>query len=146
MAASDTVKKLYGIGPWSPTRSPTEPSSGIQMVRIWSPRGTGWSSSIWWTSKVWWKDFEETLLDCLMLRCVITYCCVLSSTLARSIIQRTLTLGGSVTVQLTSCLTGYYMTKRVNMLLIKHNQSSWIYRKFLKNVIDLGTLSVAKSI
>ena len=29
-------------------------------------------------------------------------------------------LGGSITVQLTSCLPGLYMTKQVNMLLIKH--------------------------
>ena len=29
-------------------------------------------------------------------------------------------LGESITVQLTSCLPGLYMTKQVNMLLIKH--------------------------
>ena len=40
--------------------------------------------------------------------------------------QRTLTLflRGSITVQLTSCLTGLDLTKFVNFYLIQHKQSS----------------------
>ena len=33
---------------------------------------------------------------------------------------------GSITVQLTSCLTGLDLTKQVNLLFIHHEQSSWI--------------------
>ena len=33
---------------------------------------------------------------------------------------------GSITVRLTSCLTGSDLAKRVNVLWIKHKQSSWI--------------------
>ena len=42
--------------------------------------------------------------------------------------QRTLTyiVSGSITVHLTSCLTGLDSTKQVNMLLIQLKQSSWI--------------------
>ena len=39
-------------------------------------------------------------------------------------IQRTLTIGGSISVQLTSCLTGLDSTKKVNLLPIQHEQSS----------------------
>ena len=38
--------------------------------------------------------------------------------------QRTLTIGGSITVWLTSCLTGLDLTKQVKLLLIEHKQSS----------------------
>ena len=38
--------------------------------------------------------------------------------------QRTLTIWGSITVQLTSCLTGLDSTKQVKLMLIKHKQSS----------------------
>ena len=38
--------------------------------------------------------------------------------------QRTLTVGGSITVQLTSCFTSLESTKQVKMLLIQHKQSS----------------------
>ena len=34
--------------------------------------------------------------------------------------------GRSITVWLTSCLTGLDMAEQVNLLLIKHEQSSWI--------------------
>ena len=42
--------------------------------------------------------------------------------------QRTLTyiLRGSMTVRLTSCVTGLDATKLVNLHLIQHKQSSWI--------------------
>ena len=42
--------------------------------------------------------------------------------------QRTLTYfeRGSITVQLTSCLTGFDLAKQVNVLWIKPKQSSWI--------------------
>ena len=42
--------------------------------------------------------------------------------------QRTLTYfeRGSITVPLTSCLTGLDSTKLVNLYLIQHKQSSWI--------------------
>ena len=42
--------------------------------------------------------------------------------------QRTLTyfIRGSITVRLTSCLTGLDLAEQVNLLLIKHKQSSWI--------------------
>ena len=33
---------------------------------------------------------------------------------------------GTITVWLTSCLTGLDLTKQVNLLLIQHKQSSWI--------------------
>ena len=38
--------------------------------------------------------------------------------------QRTLAIVGSITLPLTSCLTGLDLTQQVNMLLIQHNQSS----------------------
>ena len=38
--------------------------------------------------------------------------------------QRTLTIGGSITVRLTSCLTGVDWTKQVKVMLIQHKQSS----------------------
>jgi len=38
--------------------------------------------------------------------------------------QRTLTIGGSITVWLTSCLTGLDLTKQVNKLLNLHKKSS----------------------
>ena len=38
--------------------------------------------------------------------------------------QRTLTIGGSITVLLTSCLTGLDLTQQVKLLLIKFKQSS----------------------
>ena len=46
-------------------------------------------------------------------------------------VSRTLTyfVKGSITVSLTSCLTGLDSTKQVNMLLIQHQQSSWIQTK-----------------
>ena len=43
--------------------------------------------------------------------------------------QRTLTMGGSITVWPTSCLTGLDLTKQVNLLLIQHKQSSCIQTK-----------------
>ena len=46
-------------------------------------------------------------------------------------LQRTLAyfLRGSITVQLTSCLTGLDSTKQVDILLIQHKRSSWIQTK-----------------
>ena len=45
--------------------------------------------------------------------------------------QRTLTIEGSISVQLTSCLTGLELTKQVKLLLIQHKQSSWIQTKLM---------------
>ena len=42
---------------------------------------------------------------------------------------RTLTKGGSFTVQLYSCLTGLYLTKQVKLLFIQHKQSSCMQLK-----------------
>ena len=49
-----------------------------------------------------------------------------STNVAIKLIQRPLTIWGSITVQLTSCLTGLDSTKKVNMFLIQHKQSDWI--------------------
>ena len=38
--------------------------------------------------------------------------------------QRTLTIEGSITVRLTSCLNGLNSTKQVKLMLIKHTQNS----------------------
>ena len=43
--------------------------------------------------------------------------------------QRTLNIGGSITVWLTTCLTGLYLTKQVNMLLINRSKEA----KFKEN-------------
>ena len=55
------------------------------------------------------------------------YCHLLSKIFCLSE-QRTLTdfIRGSITVRLTSCLTGLDLARRVNMLWIKHKLSSWI--------------------
>ena len=41
----------------------------------------------------------------------------------RGFVQRTLTIGGSITVSLTSCLTGLDLTIQVNLLFIQHKES-----------------------
>ena len=38
--------------------------------------------------------------------------------------QRTLTIGGNITVQLTYCLTSLDLTKHVELLLIQHKKIS----------------------
>ena len=38
--------------------------------------------------------------------------------------QRTLTIGGSIIVRLTSCLSSSDLTKQLNVLFIQHKQSS----------------------
>ena len=40
--------------------------------------------------------------------------------------QRTPTIGWSIAVQLTSCLTGLDLTEQVKLFFIQHKQSSWI--------------------
>ena len=44
-------------------------------------------------------------------------------------IQRILTIWGSVTVQLTSCLTSLDATKQEKLLIIQHQPNSWIQTK-----------------
>ena len=44
------------------------------------------------------------------------------SATSRQIIQRTLAIGGSITVQLTSSLTGLDLRKQVKLMLIQHKQ------------------------
>ena len=52
-----------------------------------------------------------------------------ASTSLYSIRQITLTIWKSITVQLTSCLTGLDLTKQVKLLFIQHKQGSWIQTK-----------------
>ena len=47
----------------------------------------------------------------------------------RFVLQRTLTIGGSITVQMTTCLTGLDLTKQVKLLFIQHKQRSLIQTK-----------------
>ena len=61
------------------------------------------------------------------------YCCIqiISGSISwffYPFVQRTLTyfIRGTITVWLTTCLTGLDLAKQVNMLLIKHKQSNWI--------------------
>ena len=42
---------------------------------------------------------------------------------------RTLTIGGSISVRLTSCFTGLDLTKQVKLLFMPHKQSSSIQTK-----------------
>ena len=44
--------------------------------------------------------------------------------IGQSLNQRTLVLGGSITVWLTSGLSGLDLTKKVKLMFIKHKQSS----------------------
>ena len=69
-------------------------------------------------------SYKCTLRHCnWCLNYIITFCIKMSS-------QRTLTnlIRGSITVQVTSCLTGLNLTIQVNMFLIQHKQRSWIQR------------------
>ena len=50
----------------------------------------------------------------------------LSNTHNKLSLQRTLTIGESITVRLTSCLTSLDLTKQVKLLFVQHNQSTWI--------------------
>ena len=45
-----------------------------------------------------------------------------TSSVTRWLDQRTLTIGGCITVRLTSCLTGLNSTNQVKLLLIQHKQ------------------------
>ena len=58
------------------------------------------------------------------------------------IVHITLTIGGSISVLLTSCLTGLDSTKQVNLLLIQHKQSSWIQTKLRVGQLYIDTSSL----
>ena len=66
-----------------------------------------------------WGKIGNFLIHHLVTLLLVSLKALLRSQVAiRLLVQRTLTIGGSITVWLTSCLTGLDLTKQVKLFLI----------------------------